>query len=152
MDGKGGRKIPVPAWEVIPYPDGNKLRFKASSAYGSQPITGAAKPVEELLALGFYTHAQRIFWAWKLLVGRPHIAALVAARFPEIIVDEAQDTNAWLLILLNFLRDKGAKITLVGDPDQCIFEFSMGGRDFVAQSEEEVVNSGKAPESVVPLQ
>ena len=46
-------------------------------------------------------------------------------RFPEIIVDEAQDTNAWLLILLNLLREKGAKITLIGDPDQCIFEFSM---------------------------
>lgn len=30
-----------------------------------------------------------------------------------------------MLVLLNFLRDKGAKITLVGDPDQCIYEFSM---------------------------
>ena len=124
-DGKGGRKVPVPAWEVIPYPDGTKLRFKASPAFGSQPIAGAAKPVYKLLSLGFYTHAQRIFWACKLLIERPHIAELLAARFPEIIVDEAQDTNAWLLILLNFLRDKGAKITLIGDPDQCIFEFSM---------------------------
>ena len=68
---------------------------------------------------------QRIFWACKLLIKRPHIADLLARRFREIIVDEAQDTNAWLLILLNLLRDKGAKITLIGDPDQCIFEFSM---------------------------
>ena len=29
------------------------------------------------------------------------------------------------MILLNFLRNKGAKITLIGDPDQCIFEFGM---------------------------
>ena len=64
-------------------------------------------------------------WRNKLLFERPHIAKLLAGRFPEIIVDEAQDTNAWLLILLNFLRDNGAKITLIGDPDQCIFEFSM---------------------------
>ena len=124
-DGNGGRKIPVPAWEVIPYRDGTKLRFKASPTFGNQPIAGAAKPVYKLLSLGFYTHDQRIFWACKLLIERPHIAELLAARFPEIIVDEAQDTNAWLLILLNFLRDKGAKITLIGDPDQCIFEFSM---------------------------
>ncbi len=124
-DGKSGRKIPVPAWEVIPYPDGTKLRFKSSSAFGNQPIAGAAEPVYKLLSLGFYTHAQRIFWARKLLIRRPHIAELLAARFPETIVDEAQDTNAWLLILLNLLRDKGAKITLIGDPDQCIFEFSM---------------------------
>ena len=124
-DGKGGRKIPVPAWEAIPYPDGTKLRFKASPTFGNQPIAAATEPVYKLLSLGFYTHAQRIFWACKLLIERPHIAELLAVRFPEVIVDEAQDTNAWLLILLNLLRDKGAKITLIGDPDQCIFEFSM---------------------------
>ena len=124
-DGKGGRKTPVPAWEVIPYPDGTKLRFKASPTFGNQPIAGATKPVYKLLSLGFYTHAQRIFWACKLLFERPHIAKLLARRFPEIIVDEAQDTNAWLLVLLNFLRNKGAKVTLIGDPDQCIYEFSM---------------------------
>ena len=124
-DGKGGRKIPIPAWEVIPYPEDTKLRFKASSTFGGQPIAGAAKPVHKLLSLGFYTHAQRIFWACKLLSDRPHLAELLAARFPEIIVDEAQDTNAWLLILLDLLRGKGAKITLIGDPNQCIFEFSL---------------------------
>ena len=125
MDGKGGRKIPVPAWEVIPYPDDTKLRFKASPTFGNQPIAAATGPVYKLLSLGFYTHAQRIFWACELLIKRPHIAKLLAKRFPEIIVDEAQDTNAWLLILLNVLRNEDAKITLVGDPDQCIFEFSM---------------------------
>ena len=125
MDGKGGRKIPVPAWEVVPYLDGTKLRFKSSPTFGNQPIAAATKPVYKLLSLGFYTHAQRIFWAFELLIERPHIAKLLAKRFPEIIVDEAQDTNAWLLILLNLLRNEGARITLVGDPDQCIFEFSM---------------------------
>ena len=128
MDGKGGRKIPVPAWEVIPYipyPDGTKLCFKMSPTFGNQPIAAAAVLIYKLLSLGFYTHAQRIFWAYQLLFKRPHIAKLLARRFPEIIVDEAQDTNAWFLILLNFLRDKGAKITLIGDPDQCIFEFSL---------------------------
>ena len=124
-DGKGGQKVPVPAWEVIPYPDGNKPGFKASLTFGNQPIPGAIKAVYKLLSLGFYTHAQRIFWACALLFERPHIAQLLAARFPEIIVDEAQDTNAWLLILLNFLRNEGAKITLIGDPDQCIYEFSL---------------------------
>ena len=123
--GKGGRRIRVPAWEVIPYLDGTRLRFKASPTFGSQPLADPHDAVHELLSLGFYTHAQRVFWACKLLFKRPHIAELLAKRFPEIIVDEAQDSNAWLLFLLNFLRKKGARITLVGDPDQCIFEFSM---------------------------
>ncbi|MCY3933140.1 MAG: ATP-dependent helicase [Acidobacteria bacterium] len=123
--GKDGRRVPVPAWEVIPFPDGRKIGFKTSSTFGSRPIGSGAAPVNKLLSLGFYSHAQRIFWAWKLLRERPYIAELLAARFPEIIVDEAQDTNAWLVILLNLVREKGAKITLIGDPDQCIFEFSM---------------------------
>ena len=124
-DGKGGQKIPVPAWEVIPYPKDMTVRFKSSLAFGNQPVAAAHKPVQKLLSLGYYSHAQRNFWACKLLNKRPHIARLLARRFPEIIVDEAQDTNAWLLILLDLVRDKGAKVTLVGDPDQCIFEFSM---------------------------
>ena len=124
-DGQGGPNFPVRAWNVIPYPDGTKLGFKASRTSGSLPFAAANDAVHELLSLGYYTHPQRVFWACNLLFKRPHIADLLARRFPEIIVDEAQDSNAWLIFLLNFLRKKGARITLVGDPDQCIFEFSM---------------------------
>ncbi len=116
-----GRKVPAMAWDVIPCLEGKKQRYKTAS--GVEIPSGNA--VRELLALGFYTHAQRVFWACQLLFERPHIADLLARRFPEIIVDEAQDTNAWLLVLLNFLRSKGTTITLVGDPDQCIYEFSQ---------------------------
>ena len=123
--GRGGRRIPVQAWDVIPYPEGTKVRFKGPRNVGDLPYAAANDAVRYLLSLGFYTHAQRVFWACMLLFKRPHIAELLAKRFPEIIVDEAQDSNAWLLFLLNFLREKGARITLVGDPDQCIFEFSM---------------------------
>ena len=122
---KGGRNFPVQAWDVIPYLDGEKLRFNASAGSSSiLPFTVANDAVQELLALGFYAHPQRVFWACKLLFKRPRIAEVLARRFPEIIVDEAQDSNAWLLVLLNFLRDKGARVTLVGDPDQCLYEFS----------------------------
>lgn len=123
---KRGGKRQVPAWEIIPYPENCKVAFKASRAYGGNILQfGILNPANELLRLGFYTHAQRVFWACRLLFDRPHIAGLIARRFPEIIVDEAQDTNVWLLILLNLLREKGSKITLIGDPDQCIYEFSM---------------------------
>jgi len=77
------------------------------------------------LKLGFYTHGQRAYWANRLLRQRPHITARLAVRFPEIIVDEAQDTNVWLLALLDKLRRSGARVTLVGDPDQCIYSFAM---------------------------
>ena len=126
IDGKGNRKIPVPALEIIPYPDDQKIKFKTSISYGNKEIPNyGINSIRNFLSIGYYTHSQRIFWACKLLFDKPYIAKLLARRFPEIIVDEAQDSNAWLLILLNFIRDKGAKITLIGDPDQCIFEFSM---------------------------
>ena len=121
----GGRKAKVPAWEIVPYPENNKLAFKTSSMYGGNKLESGRGPVQELMTMGFYTHAQRVHWACRLLFARPHIAERIARRFPEIVIDEAQDTNVWLLILLNFLRDRGSKITLIGDPDQCIYEFSM---------------------------
>jgi superfamily I DNA/RNA helicase len=121
----GGRKTPVPAWEIVPYPENNKLAFKTSRTYGGKKLDSGRSPVQELMKLGFYTHAQRVHWACRLLFDRPHIAERIAKRFPEIVIDEAQDTNVWLLILMNFLRERGSKITLIGDPDQCIYEFSM---------------------------
>ena len=136
-NGKDDRKIPVPAWEIIPYPIGPKFRFKTSNSPSDLPFTGACRAVYQLLALGFYTHAQRVFWAYQLLNKRPHIAKLLARRFPEIIVDEAQDTNSWLLKLMEILREEGAKITLIGDPDQCIFEFSMADANSLHNLKEE---------------
>ena len=150
--GNGGGRIPVLAWEVIPYPDGTKLRFKTSPTSGDLPLAAAYDAVHKLLSLGFYTHAQRVFWACKLLFKRPHIAELLAKRFPEIIVDEAQDSNAWLLVLLNFLREKGTRVTLVGDPDQCIYEFSMADATSLLNLKTKWVNSREASESIVSLQ
>ena len=125
-DSSRGGKMPVPAWEIIPFPDELKIAFRASSKFGGAKLKFTEyNPIQELLSLGYYTHAQRIYWACRLLFERQYLADLLAKRFPEIIVDEAQDTNIWLLILLNFLRERGSKITLIGDPDQCIYEFSM---------------------------
>ena len=123
----GPRKMPVYAWDIVPAVESNKVAFRTANELGSQPLDkrNADAAVTELLRLGFYTHAQRAYWANRLLVERPHITSRLAMRFPEIIVDEAQDTNVWLLRLLDKLRDKGTRVTLVGDPDQCIYSFAM---------------------------
>lgn len=121
-----GRKQPVPAWEIIPYEENGKFAFKAPKAFGGKKLVFTGyNPVHELMSAGFYTHSQRVYWACRILFSRPHIASLIARRFREIVVDEAQDTNVWLLILLNYIRENGSKVTLIGDPDQCIYEFSM---------------------------
>lgn len=119
-------KRPVPAWEIIPFPHNGEIAFRASNRFGGRTLDFKRNnPITEFFKLGFYSHDQRVYMAYRILSDRPHIADCLARRFPEIIVDEAQDTNVWLLILLNCLREHGAKVTLVGDPDQCIYEFSM---------------------------
>lgn len=54
---------------------------------------------------------------------RKVIAPLIAARFAEVIVDEAQDCGEEELLVLGFLRECGIRVIMVGDIDQSIYEF-----------------------------
>jgi hypothetical protein len=54
---------------------------------------------------------------------RQVIAPLLAARFAEVIVDEAQDCGEEELLVLGFLRECGIRVIMVGDIDQSIYEF-----------------------------
>jgi superfamily I DNA/RNA helicase len=48
---------------------------------------------------------------------------LLAARFSEVIIDEAQDCGPAELLVLEMLRQNGVRVVAVADPDQSIFEF-----------------------------
>lgn len=54
------------------------------------------------------------------------LARSIAARFAELIVDEAQDCNPMDLRLLQWLRDSGLPVSVVADPDQAIYGFRHG--------------------------
>jgi DNA helicase-2/ATP-dependent DNA helicase PcrA len=51
------------------------------------------------------------------------VGTLLAARFKEVIVDEAQDCGPEELLVLRLLRQFGVTIVAVADLDQSIFEF-----------------------------
>jgi len=51
------------------------------------------------------------------------IGTLLAARFTEVIVDEAQDCGPEELLVLSLLQQFGVTIVAVADLDQSIFEF-----------------------------
>lgn len=51
---------------------------------------------------------------------------LLGARFADVIVDEAQDCSREDVLLLDLLRGAGARIVLVGDPEQGIYGFRGG--------------------------
>ncbi|MQL61899.1 ATP-dependent helicase [Streptomyces vinaceus] len=54
---------------------------------------------------------------------RTILEGLLRARFAEVIVDEAQDCGREELGILEFLRDCGVRVVMVGDVDQSIYEF-----------------------------
>ena len=58
---------------------------------------------------------------WSTALGRA-----LAARFHEVIVDEAQDCNPLDCQIIGWLRDRGVTVTVVADPDQAIYGFRHG--------------------------
>lgn len=58
---------------------------------------------------------------WSTALGRA-----LAARFQEVIVDEAQDCNPLDCQIIRWLRENGVIVTVVSDPDQAIYGFRHG--------------------------
>lgn len=60
----------------------------------------------------------------------PHVGSqlgrALAARFVEIIVDEAQDCDPGDLEIIRWLRTSGIRASVVCDPDQAIYGFRQG--------------------------
>ncbi len=64
------------------------------------------------------------FEALRIIDQDPAIADLIVSRFPWIAVDEYQDLGGALHRIVMALRAAGSHVFAVGDPDQCIYEFS----------------------------
>lgn len=85
----------------------------------------AAAQKKELFREGYASRSDAMFVAMKVLENHTDIADLVASRFDEIIVDEAQDTSDVQLRCLEILKatKKLRSLVLVGDPQQAIYEW-----------------------------
>lgn len=53
----------------------------------------------------------------------PHLAQQFSGHLTDIVVDEFQDINPAQQALLDVIRGDSAKVVVVGDPDQTIYEF-----------------------------
>jgi len=75
--------------------------------------------------LGYANQHDANYFALCILEKYPQIAKALSFRFPQIILDEAQDTNDVQMKILDILCEQGLQeIMLVGDPDQAIFEWN----------------------------
>ncbi len=76
---------------------------------------------------GLLTHSDTHYIAYCILHAPAHgdrVAAIIARRFPTILVDEYQDTNYFLALTLKKLfAQPSLNGLIVGDTDQAIYEF-----------------------------
>lgn len=63
----------------------------------------------------------------------PDLQAIITNRIDHLIVDEAQDVNGTQIELLRIIAGSRAKVMIVGDEDQAIYEWRGAKPDFITK-------------------
>ena len=93
----------------------------------------ASKIVHRLGKTGAYTHNLGRYWCYRTLAEQPIILRALARRYPHILIDEAQDIGTLHQAILEQLIGVGVQISLIGDPNQGIYEFAGANGTFLSQ-------------------
>lgn len=93
----------------------------------------ARKLIARLGCTGAYTHDLGRYWAYRALKEQPKLLAALARRYPHIVIDEAQDIGAIHQATLELLIGAGSCVTLIGDPNQGIYEFAGADGKFLTE-------------------
>ncbi|GAA1549318.1 ATP-dependent helicase [Kribbella lupini] len=108
------------------YPNG--LFLKRAALSEAMRAEATAGKVEEARS-GVVQVDEAMYWCMLTLEKFPDVRSAVAARFDEIIVDEAQDTSGFQIECLRLIAGAGlSSLFLVGDFDQSIYEFKGASR------------------------
>ena len=91
----------------------------------------ALTAIKKLGKAGAYTHDLGRYWAINTIVDQPRLLKILAQRYPYIMIDEAQDIGSVHGCLLKLLIAEGVAISLVGDPNQAIYEFAHADGRFL---------------------
>ena len=75
-----------------------------------------------LVSRGLYRYGDMMVLARRALAECPHLSDRLRARFPLILLDEAQDTHGEQLTLLNRIFGEGAIFQRLGDQNQTLYE------------------------------
>ncbi|AHB50011.1 hypothetical protein W911_05985 [Hyphomicrobium nitrativorans NL23] len=102
-------------------------RLKVSARAGQpSPQRPTGQALEELKAEitndGFYRFGDMTALAQQAITRFPEIIQRVRARFPLVLLDEAQDTNGAQLALVNQLFAEGVAYQRLGDQNQTLYE------------------------------
>ncbi|MCA0302418.1 MAG: ATP-dependent helicase [Proteobacteria bacterium] len=108
--------------------------FAASFGKGSRhiPVGEAEKQIAKFGKTGGYTHSLGRYWTLKTLADQPFLLRALARRYPHILIDEAQDIGTEHQAILELLKQHGVQISLIGDVNQGIYEFSGANGNFLS--------------------
>lgn len=114
--------------------NGTNWNFFNTALHGNAvPVNDstAVAAIAKLGKAGAYTHDLGRYWAINTLVDRPRLLKILAQRYPYVLVDEAQDIGSVHGCLLELLIAQGVTVSLVGDPNQAIYEFAHADGSFL---------------------
>lgn len=89
--------------------------------------------VNRLGRVGAYTHNLGRYWCHRTLAEQPAILRAFARRYPHILIDEAQDIGTVHRAIVEQLVGAGCQVSLIGDPNQGIYEFAGANGAFLTQ-------------------
>jgi hypothetical protein len=131
---------PIPCWNVKSVRRGNEsIAFKALLGYNrwldipDQRASEVATMKRKLLLRGFATYNDLTMWCAVICASATlRVPEILASRFRELIVDEAQDTSALQQYVLERLQRGGVQVSYIGDPEQCVYQFNDANPQYLA--------------------
>jgi superfamily I DNA/RNA helicase len=93
----------------------------------------ATSLVQRLGKIGAYTHNLGRYWCYRTLQHQPTILRALARRYAHILIDEAQDIGSVHQAIIEQLIQAGSQVSLIGDPNQGIYQFAGADGTFLSQ-------------------
>jgi superfamily I DNA/RNA helicase len=79
---------------------------------------------KRLVRKGYATQSDARYFAMRAIEQYPSVARALAYRFPQVLMDEAQDSSEIEMRIVDLLVHHGlSELMLIGDPEQAIFEW-----------------------------
>lgn len=119
----GKRPQPTTALQ-LKFEEGGSPQFEVGRAKTVVDLKAASEAIKKLARVGAYSHSLGSLWALRVLKSQPLIRRALARRYPHILVDEAQDIGDLHQRILMALQEAGTQVSLIGDVNQGIYEFS----------------------------
>lgn len=128
-------KFPVSITKMQIGIKGNALNFCYSHNDQVVPLNPveSEKLVQRLGRTGAYTHNLGRYWCYRTLQDQPNILRALVRRYPHILIDEAQDIGTTHQAIIEQLIAAGAQVSLIGDPNQGIYEFAGADGKFLVE-------------------